>query len=134
MTNIDMKTEVNPSPSQRPTTIPPRSLTEAAKRLPGIVRKLIVRPGTSGLQSPRFWLLAVGHLALFGVIYWMAYQLRFGFEEWSASVVDYFWTSLLWVLAVKLLIFYVSGHYHGWWRYVTFADLAALCGPLCSRL
>ncbi len=27
---------------------------------------------------------------------------------------------------MKVLIFYASGHYHGWWRYVTFSDLTAL--------
>ena len=39
---------------------------------------------------------------------------------------SFFWNTLSWVLALKLAIFYLSGDFHGWWRYVTFADLAAL--------
>ncbi len=42
------------------------------------------------------------------------------------DVYKFFWKSLPWLLGVKLLVFYASGHYHGWWRYVTFSDLTAL--------
>jgi FlaA1/EpsC-like NDP-sugar epimerase len=125
MKNIEARPELIPSPSHRRTQATVQSLTDAAKRLSDVVRKLVTRPRSSGLQSPRFWLLAVGHLVLFGAIYWIAFLLRFGFEV-DASKEVYFWISLPWLLAVKLVIFYVSGHYHGWWRYVTFSDLAAL--------
>ena len=82
-------------------------------------------PHDEGLHSARFWLLALGHLALFSLTYWLAYLLRFGFDV-PAGPRAMFWISLPWVLALKFAIFYASGHYHGWWRYVTFSDLAAL--------
>jgi FlaA1/EpsC-like NDP-sugar epimerase len=37
-----------------------------------------------------------------------------------------FWKYLPWVVFVKLAVFYHAGHFHGWWRHVTFADLVAL--------
>lgn len=95
------------------------------KSLQAVASRILGRPGTAGLQSPRFWLLAAGHLALFGVIYWIAFLLRFGFDV-QAKDASLYWASVPWLLAVKLVIFYASGHYHGWWRYVTFSDLTAL--------
>lgn len=126
-TNTNMKTDMNLasiSPGGGPTRA--RSLAEVVDWLRDFFHAVIVRPGSSGVWSPRFWLLAAGHLALFGVIYWMAFQLRFGLEGVSESGVRTFQATVLWVLAVKLVVFYLSGHYHGWWRYVTFADLTAL--------
>ena len=37
-----------------------------------------------------------------------------------------FWSTLAWVIGLKLLVFYLLAQFQGWWRYVTFADLAAL--------
>ncbi len=34
--------------------------------------------------------------------------------------------TLPWILVVKLTAFHFFGSFHGWWRYVTFADLAAI--------
>ncbi|MHB8974676.1 MAG: polysaccharide biosynthesis protein [Pirellulaceae bacterium] len=96
-------------------------IEKAQVLLPG----LLARPRNSGLLSPRFWLLAVGHLVLFGLIYWSAYLLRFGFNV-PGSAVDTYWLTMPWLLAIKLVVFYIAGHYHGWWRYVTFSDLTAL--------
>lgn len=90
-----------------------------------LVPGLVNRSSHAGLRSPRFWLLAVGHLTLFTLIYWTAYLLRFGFEIPDNSY-DMFLATLPLLLAVKLVVFYASGHYHGWWRYVTFSDLSAL--------
>ncbi|MHB0956078.1 MAG: polysaccharide biosynthesis protein [Pirellulaceae bacterium] len=67
----------------------------------------------------------MGHLILFGLIYWTAFLLRFDFEV-PYLYVDRFWETLPWLLAIKVIVFYAAGHYHGWWRYVTFSDLAAL--------
>jgi len=77
------------------------------------------------LSSRRVWLLATGHLVLFLAIYYAAFALRFEFRIPSDSM-TVFWMSLPWVLGLKLVVFFASGHYQGWWRYVTFADLAAL--------
>jgi FlaA1/EpsC-like NDP-sugar epimerase len=77
------------------------------------------------MRIARFWLLALMHAVLFASVYWVAFLVRF-----DAAIPDdeiqVFWNTLPWVLVLKLAIFYFSGHYHGWWRYVTFADLAAL--------
>lgn len=113
--------ELSPQPTVRKRKASPHRGDRWASLVPGLVN----RSNNAGLQSPRFWLLAVGHLALFTVIYWSAYLLRFGFEVSPDSHVV-FWMSLPWLLVVKLAIFYAAGHYHGWWRYVTFADLSAL--------
>ncbi len=104
----------------------PDSSRAGAFSLRAMVPGLVARPSGAGLWSPRFWLLAVGHLVLFSLIYWLAYELRFGFEDYPPFAVDALWLSLPWLLAVKLFIFYSAGHYHGWWRYVTFNDLTAL--------
>ena len=60
--------------------------------LPG----LLTRSTDAVLASPRFWLLAFGHLVMFGWIYWSAYLLRFDFAV-PANYVDIFWISLPWL-------------------------------------
>ncbi|HUT12997.1 MAG TPA: nucleoside-diphosphate sugar epimerase/dehydratase, partial [Thermoguttaceae bacterium] len=85
----------------------------------------MIRRTVETLTTTRMWLLAVGHLVLFLAIYWTAFALRFEFSIPSGSM-TVFWASLPWVLGLKLVVFFALGHYHGWWRYVTFADLAAL--------
>lgn len=73
----------------------------------------------------RAWLLAIGHLVCFAVVYWLAFSVRFDFDvparEW-----DLLLQGMPWILGAKGGIFYLLGHYRGWWRYVTFADLVAL--------
>ncbi|MFZ5831771.1 MAG: polysaccharide biosynthesis protein [Planctomycetota bacterium] len=77
------------------------------------------------LYAMRVPLLGFAHLTVFAAVYWFAFQLRFEFVmrsgEWRL-----FWASLPCVLGVKFVLFYMAGQYHGWWRYVTFADLLAL--------
>ncbi|MCC6126728.1 MAG: polysaccharide biosynthesis protein [Pirellulales bacterium] len=77
------------------------------------------------MRIGRFWLLAVLHVVLFTAIYYLAFVVRFDGTITEIGMQVY-WKTLPWVLLLKLVIFYLSGHYHGWWRYVTFADLAAL--------
>ena len=77
------------------------------------------------LISRRIYLLAVVHLAICALSYWSAFQLRFDFAvpPYGEAI---FWHSLTWVILVKLVVFQCFGSLHGWWRYVTFADLASL--------
>lgn len=75
--------------------------------------------------GPRVWLLGAGHAVVFWLVYWLAFQLRFDFSV-PKEEVGLFWLSLLWVFSLKLGVFYLTGHFHGWWLYVTFSDLAAL--------
>ena len=62
---------------------------------------------------------------MFLLAYWVAFCLRFDFAVPPVSVAV-FWGSVGFVLSLKICVFYASGHFHGWWRYVTFADLASL--------
>ncbi|MCY2987482.1 MAG: nucleoside-diphosphate sugar epimerase/dehydratase [Planctomycetota bacterium] len=80
---------------------------------------------TGKTASFRVFLLGLGHSGLFVLAYWMAFCLRFDFAVPPDSR-EVFWMTLPWVLAVKLAVFFFSGNYHGWWRYVTFADLVVL--------
>jgi FlaA1/EpsC-like NDP-sugar epimerase len=77
------------------------------------------------MLAARVWLLALGHVACFALVYWLAFAVRFDFllksSEW-----EIFLQSLPWVLSGKAGVFFLLGHYRGWWRYVTFADLVAL--------
>jgi FlaA1/EpsC-like NDP-sugar epimerase len=67
----------------------------------------------------------LGHSLVFVLAFWAAFCLRFDFAVPMASI-HIFAKTVGWILALKLAVFYASGHYHGWWRYVTFADLASL--------
>jgi UDP-N-acetylglucosamine 4,6-dehydratase len=80
---------------------------------------------SSSLVAVRVPLLCLGHAAIFFLTYLAAYQLRFGFEV-PAAILGTFWISLPIIVAVKLIVFYATGHFHGWWRHVTFFDLLAL--------
>lgn len=73
----------------------------------------------------RFTILFLGHLLVFTFAYWMAFALRFDFAI-PPEIYDRMSPSLPAVLGIKLAIFLLAGHYHGWWRYVSLADLWAL--------
>jgi FlaA1/EpsC-like NDP-sugar epimerase len=77
------------------------------------------------LLTPRTWLVALGHAVVFIVAYWAAYYLRFGLIV-TTDVFLLWWSSLGWVVGLQLVVFGLLGQFHGWWRYVTFADLTAL--------
>lgn len=95
------------------------------QRLRTFIPGLLDRPRDAGFLTLRFWILAAAHFVLFGLIYWAAFLLRFDFAI-SVDSLRTFWMTLPGLLAAKLVIFYIAGHYHGWWRYVTFSDLTAL--------
>ncbi len=73
----------------------------------------------------RFAILFVGHMAVFTFAYWLAFALRFDFQI-PADIYARMSPSLPAVLGIKLAVFLLAGHYHGWWRYVSLADLWAL--------
>ena len=87
----------------------------------------IAHPGTwfAFLLKHRVWLLAFGHLLIFATSYCLAFALRFDLAI-PEHQVRQLWATLPTILSVKLATFYLIGHFHGWWRYVTFADLVAL--------
>jgi FlaA1/EpsC-like NDP-sugar epimerase len=69
--------------------------------------------------------LAIVHLLLFALSYEIAFWLRFDLEV-PADMRERFLKTIPLILAVKLLMFSYVGNLHGWWRYITFADLADL--------
>ncbi|TWT80843.1 UDP-N-acetyl-alpha-D-glucosamine C6 dehydratase [Planctomycetes bacterium CA13] len=73
----------------------------------------------------RLPLLLVLHTILFTAIYAFAYFARFNFEL-NESRTRLFWSTIGPVVLLKLVVFYFGSHFHGWWRYVTFADLRSL--------
>ena len=84
-----------------------------------------LRQAVGQLVSARSWLVALGHVLVFAVAYWLAYFLRFGMVV-SPEETNLWWTTLPAVVGIQLGVFFLLGQFHGWWRYVTFADLTAL--------
>jgi FlaA1/EpsC-like NDP-sugar epimerase len=78
-----------------------------------------------GLGPARLPILVVMHLVAFAASYLLAFLVRFEIDP-PDEAIQLFWNSLWWVISVKLVIFYFSGNFNGWLRYVTFADLKAL--------
>lgn len=85
----------------------------------------MLRQTIAQFKNPRAWLIALGHAGVFAAAYWLAFYLRFGLSL-SPNNVQLWWTTLGWVVGLELLVFGLLGQFHGWWRYVTFADLIAL--------
>lgn len=87
----------------------------AIKPPPQILRNYIIR----------VMMLALGHTALFAMVFYLAILLRFDFKapEW---VIQLYWIRLPILIGVKLTVFHLCGHFHGWWRFVTFSDLSVL--------
>jgi FlaA1/EpsC-like NDP-sugar epimerase len=75
--------------------------------------------------KPRVGFMALIHLVVFALVYWLAFLLRFDFTI-SPNDMKVFWGSLPWVLGIKFIVFLIAGQYNGWWTYVTFGDLVAL--------
>ena len=70
-------------------------------------------------------ILAAGHLVIFCFVYWLALVVRFE-SIFPYETPHYFWLGMPLVATVKLCVFYLLRNFHGWWRYVTFADLVCL--------
>ena len=65
------------------------------------------------------------HAVVFALVYGLAYGLRFNFEIRDDEL-PLFLLSLPAVVLVQLMVFYVTGHCHRSWSYVSLSDLAAL--------
>ena len=73
----------------------------------------------------RIYVLVFVHLLLFTLSYEIAFRLRFDMIVPEADRAVFLKTLPL-VLCIKLAMFHFVGSMHGWWRYITFADLAGL--------
>ena len=73
----------------------------------------------------RIPLLVSLHIVFFCIVYLFAFAARFDFSlspaRWKLLI-----GSIAPVVLTKLAVFYFGRHFHGWWRYVTFADLRSL--------
>ena len=73
----------------------------------------------------RIALLLVLHTGLFALIYAISYSARYDFAP-HAEAIALMWSTMAIVVSIKIAVFYISAHFHGWWRYVTFADIKSL--------
>lgn len=84
-----------------------------------------LQPWLALMIKVRTLLLTVAHTAVFLFSYWLAFQFRFDFEV-PKEFGQLLWKTAAWLVLLKLVIFYLAGHYHGWWRFLTFSDLTSL--------
>ena len=77
------------------------------------------------ILAHRIYLLVAVHIVLAACVYQLAFLLRFDFKV-PVDVRIVREITLPLVVVVKLFAFHQFGSMHGWWRYVTFEDLAAL--------
>lgn len=76
----------------------------------------------------RLPLLIVGHMVVFAFVFWAAYLIRLDIDLKINldEIWDNFRAALPVVVGAKIAVFYVLRNFHGWWRYVTFADFVSL--------
>ncbi|HXG09739.1 MAG TPA: nucleoside-diphosphate sugar epimerase/dehydratase [Gemmataceae bacterium] len=85
------------------------------------------------LGPGRAYLVVAAHLSAFALSYALAFGIRFDFAV-PPGPEQHFWKTLPWVLALKLVVFYLTGHFNAWWRHVSFADLVNLGGSATVSL
>ena len=76
-------------------------------------------------KNRNFIFMLLGDACLMTVAYYLAYCLRF---DWSISSNDManFSRTVIWIVPIKLICFYVFGPYKGMWRYTGIEDLKNL--------
>ena len=72
-------------------------------------------------------------LPVFVGVYYLSYWLRFEGQLGPVEL-NRFWGTIVWVLAIKLLLFGWFRIYQGWGRFVTFYDLVALVQAATTSL
>ena len=77
------------------------------------------------LPFVRLLVLIALHALLFTLIYVVSYWSRYDFRPHDEAISLMFKT-MPFVVATKIIVFYLAAHFHGWWRYVTFADIRSL--------
>lgn len=73
----------------------------------------------------RLAILLALHTVLFLGLFWTAMLLRFDFQV-PPHMRERFFQSISVFVAAKIVVFYIAGHFHGWYRYVSFSDLLAI--------
>ena len=80
---------------------------------------------TANWLCKRVLLGALLHVAVLVLVYECAFQLAFNAAV-PTEMRALLWLTLPWILLLKITVFSLCGIFQGWWRYVSFADLAAL--------
>ena len=76
------------------------------------------------MKHYRLPLLMLFHLGVFLFVFWASLVVRF--ESWFPyHTPQHFWLGMPLAAGVQLGVFYFMKNFHGWWRYVTFADLVS---------
>jgi FlaA1/EpsC-like NDP-sugar epimerase len=70
-------------------------------------------------------IIMAAHMALFVCAYVAAFMLRFDFEP-SSEYVAMMMNTVGLVVGLKIAVFYTTGQYSGWWRYIGLADVLSL--------
>ena len=73
----------------------------------------------------RLPILLALHVVLFSVVFWLAMMMRFTLEI-PEKYQTLFWKSLPFIVATKVVVFYLLRSFHGWWRHVHFSDIISL--------
>ena len=71
-------------------------------------------------------LILVSQIGLLAMSYYGSFLLRFDFRP-EVGYQLLFVRTLLLIVAVELLVFYVFGLLRGWWRYVGMSDVVDIC-------
>ncbi len=73
------------------------------------------------LSRHSLWQLVVDAVIV-ATSWWLAFSLRFD-GKWPHVYVTLFRRTVLFVIAIKLIVFIASGFYNRWWRYVSVRDM-----------
>ena len=65
------------------------------------------------------------YMGLFALAYWLAFAFRYDFD-WNNSGFTLCYQSILWVLLLKMSIFFIHRHFHAYGLYATFKDFQVL--------
>lgn len=77
------------------------------------------------LKNPKFYVMVLGDVIIFAMAHIVAYLGRFEFVL-NLSHLHQIQTTILWLIPLKLCVFFVFGLYRGMWRYTSLSDLGNL--------
>ena len=77
------------------------------------------------LKNRNFWIMILGDAFLLTASCFLAYYLRFD-GDISSRELGNFANTVLWIVPLKLVCFYLFGLYRGMWRYTSIEDLKKL--------
>lgn len=73
------------------------------------------------LKNPKLYLMLISDALLFALALWGAYLLRFELAPGREEIAQ-FGTVLIWLVPMKLAVFFTFGLYRGMWRYTSVRD------------